>query len=76
MLRVRVGNDGKSPSWPSYGKLHVMIEKEMFSNTGDLLPIVSFSAKINKEDQQKYDDSARRTVERDYTEKQVHLLSE
>ena len=48
----------------------------MFSNTEDLLPVISFNAKGNKEDQQKHNDFVKRMVERGYTEKQVRLLSE
>ena len=73
---VRAGNNGKNPSWLSYEKLRVVIEKKMFSNTEDLLPVISFNAKASKEDQQKHNDFVKRMVERGYTEKQVRLLSE
>ena len=75
-LRARAGNNGKNPSWLSYEKLRVVIEKKMFSNTEDLLPVISFNAKASKEDQQKHNDFVKRMVERGYTEKQVRLLSE
>ena len=48
----------------------------MFSNTEDLLPVISFSAKSSKEDQKKHTDFVNRMVDRGYTEKQVRLLSE
>ena len=48
----------------------------MFSNTEDLLPVISFNAKASKEDQQKHNDFVTRMVERGYTDKQVRLLSE
>ena len=54
----------------------MVIEKKMFSNTEDLLPVISFNAKASKEDQQKHNDFVKRMVERGYTEKQVRLLSE
>ncbi len=57
-------------------KLCVVIEKKMFSNTEDLLPVISFNAKASKEDQKKHGDFVSRMVERGYTEKQVRLLSE
>ena len=60
----------------SYEKLRVVIEKKMFSNTEDLLPVISFNAKASKEDQQKHNDFVTRMVERGYTDKQVRLLSE
>ena len=50
VLRARANNNGKNPSWLSYEKLRVVIEKKMFSNTEDLLPVISFNAKASKED--------------------------
>ena len=76
VLRARANNNGKNPSWNSYEKLRTVIEKKMFSNTEDLLPVISFSAKSSKEDQKKHQDFVDRMVERGYTEKQVRLLSE
>ncbi|MGB5323929.1 MAG: PrkA family serine protein kinase [Pseudomonadales bacterium] len=76
VLRARANNDGKNPVWNSYEKLRTVIEKKMFSNTEDLLPVISFNAKASKEDRKKHTDFVSRMVERGYTEKQVRLLSE
>jgi serine protein kinase len=76
VLRARANNNGTNPSWLSYEKLRRVIEKKMFSNTEDLLPIISFNAKSSSEDQRKHTDFVARMVERGYTEKQVRLLSE
>jgi serine protein kinase len=76
VLRARANNNGDNPSWSSYEKLRQVIEKKMFSNTEDLLPVISFNAKGCNSDQQKHDDFVNRMVERGYTEKQVRLLSE
>ncbi|MDP2227427.1 MAG: PrkA family serine protein kinase, partial [Moraxellaceae bacterium] len=76
VLRARANNNGVNPSWLSYEKLRSVIEKKMFSNTEDLLPVISFNPKASKGDQQKHQDFVRRMVERGYTEKQVRLLSE
>ncbi|MBL4835589.1 MAG: PrkA family serine protein kinase [Pseudomonas sp.] len=76
MLRARAQNNGRNPSWLSYEKLRMVIEKKMFSNTEDLLPVISFNAKASKEDQKKHGDFVSRMIERGYTEKQVRLLSE
>ncbi|TPD54005.1 MAG: PrkA family serine protein kinase, partial [Thalassolituus maritimus] len=45
VLRARANNNGNNPSWQSYEKMRSVIEKKMFSNTEDLLPVISFSAK-------------------------------
>ncbi len=76
VLRARANNAGKNPAWNGYEKLRTVIEKKMFSNTEDLLPVISFSAKSSKEDKKKHQDFVDRMVERGYTEKQVRLLSE
>lgn len=76
VLRARANNNGMNPSWMSYEKLRSVIERKMFSNTEDLLPVISFSAKSSKEEQKKHNDFVNRMVERGYTEKQVRLLSE
>lgn len=76
VLRARANNDGSNPSWMSYEKLRTVIEKKMFSNTEDLLPVISFNAKSSTDDAQKHDDFVSRMVEKGYTEKQVRLLCE
>ena len=48
----------------------------MFSNTEDLLPVISFNAKGSEDDQRKHNNFVHRMVSRGYTEKQVRLLSE
>ncbi|MTI13582.1 PrkA family serine protein kinase [Sansalvadorimonas verongulae] len=76
VLRARAGNDGKNPSWLSYEKMRTVIEKKMFSNTEDLLPVISFNAKGSQEEQRKHTEFVKRMMKRGYTEKQVRLLSE
>ena len=76
VLRARAANGGSNPLWTSYQKLREVIEHKMFSNTEDLLPVISFNAKSSNEDQQKHQDFVDRMVAKGYTEKQVRLLSE
>ena len=76
VLRARAGNNGDNPSWLSYQKMRTLIEKKMFSNTEDLLPVISFNAKASQDDQKKHNEFVSRMVERGYTEKQVRLLAE
>ncbi|ROT97620.1 PrkA family serine protein kinase [Marinobacter sp. R17] len=76
VLRARANNQGQNPSWLSYEKLRAVIEKKMFSNTEDLLPVISFNPKASQEDQKKHKQFVERMVERGYTEKQVRLLAE
>ena len=76
VLRARANHDGKNPTWLSYEKMRSVIEKKMFSNTEDLLPVISFNAKGSQDDRRKHKDFVARMVEHGYTEKQVRLLSE
>ena len=76
VLRAKANNAGRNPDWRSYEKLRTVIEKKMFSNTEDLLPVISFNAKASAQDKKKHQDFVQRMIERGYTEKQVRLLSE
>jgi len=76
VLRARANNQGKNPSWTSYEKLRLVIEKKMFSNTEELLPVISFNAKASAEDARKHEDFVTRMVDKGYTPKQVRLLCE
>lgn len=74
VLRAKANNNGKNPTWTSYEKLRSVIEKKMFSNTEDLLPVISFNAKASAEERRKHEDFVARMVEKGYTPKQVRLL--
>ena len=76
VLRARAKNAGKNPSWTSYEKLRAVIEKKMFSNTEDLLPVISFNTKSSADEQKKHQNFVNRMTEKGYTEKQVRLLCE
>ena len=75
-MRARANNSGKNPAWVSYEKLRVVIEKKMFSNTEELLPVISFNGKTSTDEHQKHDNFVDRMMEKGYTKKQVRLLSE
>ncbi len=76
VLRARANNQGNNPSWTSYEKLRLVIEKKMFSNTEDLLPVISFNTKSSAEEARKHEDFVTRMVAKGYTSKQVRLLCE
>jgi serine protein kinase len=76
VLRARAKNDGMNPAWTSYEKLRAVIEKKMFSNTEELLPVISFNNKASADDQRKHQDFVNRMKAKGYTEKQVRLLAE
>ncbi|WP_409420017.1 PrkA family serine protein kinase [Pseudaeromonas sp. ZJS20] len=76
VLRARANNSGRNPNWTSYEKLRSVIEKKMFSNTEDLLPVISFNAKTSADEMKKHENFVERMMEKGYTRKQVRLLSE
>ena len=56
-LRARAGQfGGRNPSWTSYEKLREVIERRMFSQVEDLLPVISFGS----QEGQRHREEARR----------------
>lgn len=76
VLRASRNNDGKNPQWTSYEKLRAVIEKKMFANTEELLPVISFNKKSSTKEDDEHKNFVQRMVEKGYTEKQVRLLVE
>jgi serine protein kinase len=75
-LRARAQNAGRNPSWTSYEKLREVIEKRMFSQVEDLLPVISFGTKKDGETDRKHAQFVERMKARGYTERQVRRLVE
>jgi serine protein kinase len=73
-LRARARNSGRNPAWTSYEKIRDVIEKRMFSQVEDLLPVISFGAKKDSETEKKHSDFVERMVARGYTPRQVRRL--
>ncbi len=76
VLRARAQNHGKNPAWTSFEKMRQVIEKKMFSNTEELLPVISFNAKASADESKKHEDFVNRMMTKGYTQKQVRLLCE
>ncbi len=75
-LRARARNSGKNPDWTSYEKIRDVIERRMFSQVEELLPIISFDAKKEGEIEKKHAEFVSRMVSRGYTARQVRRLVE
>lgn len=76
VLRAAKNNGGKNPVWTSYEKLRSVIEKKMFANTEELLPVISFNKKATADEETKHNDFVKRMKAKGYTDKQVRLLVE
>ena len=75
-LRARARNEGRNPEWTSYEKIRDVIERRMFSQVEDLLPVISFEAKKDGEMEKKHAEFVDRMVGRGYTQRQVRRLVE
>ncbi len=75
-LRARANHEGRNPAWTSYEKLRNVIEKRMFSQVEDLLPVISFDSKKDSETEAKHENFVSRMVDRGYTPRQVRRLVE
>jgi serine protein kinase len=76
VLRAKANNAGKNPAWTSYEKLSEVIEKKMFSNTEELLPVIAFGTKTSKKDQEKHGEFVKRMIGRGYSQRQCRRLVE
>ena len=75
-LRARASQGGKNPSWTCYEKIRDVIEKRMFTQVEDLLPVISFATKGDKDTEKKHNDFVQRMVSRGYTPRQTRRLVE
>lgn len=74
--RAKPENNGNNPVWTSYAVLRDVIEKKMFSQVEDLLPVISFEGKKDKDLEKKHNDFMARMEERGYTPRQIRRLVE
>ena len=54
----------------------MVIEKTIFTNTEEMLPVISFSKKSNEVDEKKHSDFVERMMKLGYTRKQVRVAVE
>ncbi len=70
----QTGDPDAIVEWTSYEKLAQVIEKKMFANTEELLPVISFTKKANKEEEDKHTNFVDRMMGKGYTKRQVRLM--
>ncbi|GGD97950.1 PrkA family serine protein kinase [Aureimonas endophytica] len=75
-LRARAANGGRNPSWTSYEKIRDVVERRMFSQVEDLLPVISFGSKKDSDSEKKHGEFVERMTKRGYTPRQVRRLVE
>jgi serine protein kinase len=75
-LRYRAQHDGSNPAWTAYEKIRSVIEKRMFTQVEDLLPVISFESKKDNDTANKHNEFIKRMLARGYTPRQVRRLVE
>lgn len=74
VLKYKANHGGETPAWDAYEKIKTVIEKRMFSATEQIMPVIAFGPKQDKDTQEKHDGFVKRMVEKGYTENQVKIL--
>lgn len=74
--RNKPENKGNNPKWTDYQKFREVIEKKIFSNTEELLPIISFSTKADGDILKKHQGFVDRMKHNGYTTTQIKRLVE
>jgi serine protein kinase len=73
---LRAERGGNTVKWTAYEKMREVIEKRMFTSLNDLLPVISFGSKQDKETEVKHEKFVSRMMEHGYSAQQVRRLSE
>lgn len=74
VLKFKAKNEGKAPAWDQYEKIKSVIEKRMFSATEQIMPVIAFGPKQDKDTEEKHQGFVDRMVEKGYTVQQVKIL--
>jgi serine protein kinase len=74
VLRHKAKHEGVSPAWDQYEKIKTVIEKRMFSATEQIMPVIAFGPKQDKDTEDKHQGFVERMVEKGYTVNQVKIL--
>lgn len=74
VLRYKAKNEGNSPRWDQYEKIKTVIEKRMFSATEQILPVIAFGPKQDKDTEEKHAGFVKRMIDKGYTTHQIKIL--
>lgn len=75
-LRYGKNHDGRNPCWKEYEPMKKVLEKKMFENVDEMLPVISFTKKATKEAEDKHKAFVDRMLAKGWTLKQVRKLVE
>lgn len=75
VLKYKAKNEGRAPAWDAYEKIKGVIEKRMFSATEQIMPVIAFGPKQDKDTSEKHEGFVTRMMEKGYTLAQVKILT-
>ncbi|MDR3571000.1 MAG: PrkA family serine protein kinase [Candidatus Pacebacteria bacterium] len=74
VLRYKARHEGRMPNWQEYAPMQRVIKKIVEKDTEELLPLISFGPKREKELDEKHVAFLARMKQRGFTEKQVRRI--
>lgn len=74
VLRYKSRSEGKSPAWTEYEKIRQVLEKRMFSATENIMPVISFGPKHDRDLEDKHNAFIQRMLDKGYSELQIKQL--
>jgi serine protein kinase len=74
-IRAKAKN-GIDVRWNEYAKMRDVIEKRMFGQLEDMLPVISFGVKQDSDTEKKHSEYVDRMKEKGYTDKQIRRMTE
>lgn len=73
-LRYGKNHEGRTPGWKEYEPMKRVLERKMFENVDEMLPVISSTKKQSKEMEEKHKAFVDRMVAKGWTRKQVRKL--
>ncbi|HEY9585855.1 MAG TPA: PrkA family serine protein kinase [Candidatus Paceibacterota bacterium] len=75
-LRYAAKHDGRMPNWRENEQMRKVLEKKMFENVEEMLPVISFGRKSSKEMEERHNAFVARMVQKGWTENMVRRMVE
>lgn len=73
-LEYRASHGGKNPAWTADKKIKRAIESKTFSSLENIVPVISFEGKKNKDEEKKHSEFVDRMLKLGYSKRQIHRL--
>jgi len=74
-LRYAANHDNQYPHWMEFEDMKEVIEKSLFSNLDDFLPLLSFDSTLSEEQEERHEAYVTQMEKLGYTKRQVKIIS-